>query len=805
MTTVGPREPLASAGIGVRQRVALAGLSAGITAHQVVLMQVLGYVHWHNFAYMVVAVALLGFGAAGTLLSRWRSAWVARHATLVPWLAVAASLAMTVGLRFSQGAAIGFDLQLLLIDSRQWLALLWVYAWLLPAFLAGGLATSVLLTAGARDAGRLYFANLLGAGAGGLAGAAAVSLLEPGRSAIVPALLAASAGVGCMSAATRGRRGLWLVLVLTVAAAHWPLSLRPSQFKPVAFALELPGASVVAARASAQGWVQIIEAPGLRPTAPLSLNFAGELPVRPAVFIDGYSYGSLLGPAEAAGPEWWDWTPAAVGWVGGERRRVLLLETGLDGAAAYAVRQGASETMVVEPHRGLVALLQTQPHEHFAEWTLPGVTVEVRPGRHYLRAGKEAFDLILFPPVGVPGSAGLGAAREQFLITREAFAEAWDRLSPDGALVVTAALDFPVRHAVRLLATLRESLEARGVVEPARHLVAVRSWSQVAFVVERRPVETGLAAAVRAFCEERSFDPLVLPGLTPGEREQFNAWPDPGFFAQVDRLLAGDREGVYRDSPWLVRPPTDDRPWFSQFWRWSETQRLRAQWPEGRLPFVELGTLLVGLTLVQLLGLAVVLILVPLGWLRGKRSGRGALFVYYAALGTGFMFVEIGLMMRLHAWLGSPLVAAAVVLSGLLVFAGIGSWYSQRWDARPDSRRRVTLGIALLILLSLVLLPVGSKLTASAPLGVQVVVALITLLPMGAALGCAFPLGLRELERRSPEWIPWAWAINGCVSVVTPAAATLLGFAAGVTALFFAAAAAYVLASCAAWADRRRE
>ena len=48
---------------------ALALLSAAITAHQLALMQVLGWMHWHHFAYLIVSVALLGYGVAGTVLS----------------------------------------------------------------------------------------------------------------------------------------------------------------------------------------------------------------------------------------------------------------------------------------------------------------------------------------------------------------------------------------------------------------------------------------------------------------------------------------------------------------------------------------------------------------------------------------------------------------------------------------------------------------------------------------------------------------------------------------------------------------
>ncbi|MFZ3047791.1 MAG: hypothetical protein WA151_17900, partial [Desulfatirhabdiaceae bacterium] len=44
-------------------------LSVAAIAYQLALMQILSITQWHHFAYMVISVALLGFGAAGTCLS----------------------------------------------------------------------------------------------------------------------------------------------------------------------------------------------------------------------------------------------------------------------------------------------------------------------------------------------------------------------------------------------------------------------------------------------------------------------------------------------------------------------------------------------------------------------------------------------------------------------------------------------------------------------------------------------------------------------------------------------------------------
>ncbi len=38
-------------------------------AYQIALMRIFSITHWHHFAYMIISIAMLGFGAGGTLLT----------------------------------------------------------------------------------------------------------------------------------------------------------------------------------------------------------------------------------------------------------------------------------------------------------------------------------------------------------------------------------------------------------------------------------------------------------------------------------------------------------------------------------------------------------------------------------------------------------------------------------------------------------------------------------------------------------------------------------------------------------------
>ena len=44
-------------------------ISMAILAYEICLMRIFSITQWHHFAYMIISIALLGFGASGTLIS----------------------------------------------------------------------------------------------------------------------------------------------------------------------------------------------------------------------------------------------------------------------------------------------------------------------------------------------------------------------------------------------------------------------------------------------------------------------------------------------------------------------------------------------------------------------------------------------------------------------------------------------------------------------------------------------------------------------------------------------------------------
>ncbi|MGH7943716.1 MAG: spermidine synthase [Opitutaceae bacterium] len=824
---------------------ALGLISAAATAQQIALMQVLGWMHWHHFAYMIVAVALLGFGIAGTVLSLARECLVRNWKSILPWLILGCALTIPSGVRLARAPALAVDLPLIFFDPGNVWRLVALCVLLLPPFFCAGLVTGLLLTVNARHAGRFYAASLAGAGVGGLIGLTLVANVSPPRLSTAVATLALAAAsclwprlrrvrsteverldpkplnvsgtnpkrveVNSLHLSERRvvaplRLGRVARIATLVSAAvlfgfwQFPGKLHSSQFKPLSRTLDLPGARVIAERPGVHGWVQVVAAPALRPAPATSLQFQGEIPVQPAVFVNGLGYGSLLDAAALRNPAWLDYTTDAVAFAVTRPKRVLLLENGPGGWAAIARQHGATHIDVVEPNRALVELLTRGEPPFAPEWRLPGVNLIIATGRAEMSRTLATYDLIRFPSVGaLGGTAGLASASEQFLLTREAFTDAWHRLSPGGVVAITAWMDFPERNSLRLVATLAEALESVGAT-PRTSLAAIRGWATVTFLA-RSPANENAPAwnasdldALRQFCRERGFDPLLLPDLIPDERELNHAWQNPRFFERVDALVSGPREPVYQNHEFVVEPATDARPYFSQFLRWSGWERVKETFGARSVPFFELGSWVVALTFIVLLVLAaagIALPLVRLGW-RGR--GKTRVFLYFGGLGAGYMFAEIGLMLRAHALLGSPVLAAALVITALLIASGLGSLWSDRLTPTTRTQRAALLTIAGSLLIASALLALLTPLARTWPAAAGIALLLVIVTGLGAALGTAFPLGLRWLEAGTPAHVPWAWAVNGCISVATPAGAMLLAMRSGFGALFAAGAAAYAIA-----------
>ncbi len=170
-----------------RLPVSIALLSAAIIAFQLALIQILSIMQWYHFAYMVISVALLGFGAAGSLLAIFRKSMINHYALLVPILMILTGIAMSVVTDVSQITVVRFDSYLMFSEYTHIGKLFITYLSFFVPFFLGALAIGLVFVKYVDDIGKIYFANLLGSGAGGVTALLLIWFFFPNQ---LPALIA---------------------------------------------------------------------------------------------------------------------------------------------------------------------------------------------------------------------------------------------------------------------------------------------------------------------------------------------------------------------------------------------------------------------------------------------------------------------------------------------------------------------------------------------------------------------------------------------------------------------------------------
>jgi len=369
-------------------------------------------------------------------------------------------------------------------------------------------------------------------------------------------------------------------------------------------------------------------------------------------------------------------------------------------------------------------------------------------------------------------------------------------------LAITRWLKLPPRDSLKLVATAITALRNSGVSEPGRRLAVIRSWNTSTLLIKNTAFTPGDVAAIREFARSRSFDTSWVPGIQASDINRFNLLDEAYLYEGTTALLGEHADEYIERYKFYIAPASDNQPYFFHFFKWATLPEVIALRKTGGASLIEWGYLILIATLLQATIAGLVLILLPLS--RVKRSwpaGTGPrIGGYFLLLGLAFLFIEMAFIQKFILFLSHPLYAVAVVLSGFLVFAGLGSAWSEKLAQRlsTSSRSPVAVAVGGIVLLSLMyvtLLPyVFQRFIGYSDL-VKIAMSITLIAPLAFSMGMPFPLGLKRVARTAPDFIPWAWGINGFASVVSAVLATLLAIEFGFTAVIVLALISYVAAT----------
>jgi hypothetical protein len=772
-----------------RERSLLAALflvALATVMFEILLTRIFSLTLWYHFAFMAISIAMFGL-TVGALLVFLRPDWWP-EATLAQAMGMCAvflaiAMATVVFLHISLYTPMPY------IDMAPMVVTFVVVS---VPFIFSGIFVCLALTRFPSQIGRLYAADLGGAATGCLAVIAALHWLDGVGAVLACAALACAAALTLLAGPRRavalgltgllGGTAVWTGIYLAQnEVAFFKIQHIKGHEEPAVEYERWNSFSRIAVlpptRLGAQAWNLSTE------FKPKHVDIASRY-----LHIDGHAGTQLIGfDGDLKKVDFLRWD--LPNFVQHLRQNGRIAVVGAGGARDVLTAQlfGQKRVVAVEINGDIMRVVNGR----FGDFTghvdrLPGVTFVNDEARSYLARSRERFDVVVvtFVDTFAATAAGAYALTENSLYTVEGWNVFLDRLDDNGLLAVSRAVSPELG---RLVALGRAALLRRGVKNPEQHLLLVTNrhytplsvYPMGVLLVRKTPFPAAELERVHALAKELNFAIEVEPGRA--------ATPLLG------ALATGRDPALVAASGLNYEAPTDDQPFFFYMARAADWLRLGGG---GGSP-VSSAAVVLAVLLFTVTALTLACIVLPLLLARTRLArGDGALLGYFAAIGTGFMLIEVSMLQRLIVFLGHPVYSLTVILFVLLLSGGLGSYLSGRIaDAhlRRGGLRALGVLAGVLVVAGLLIPPlVTSFAAAETPVRIAACAALLA--AMGLVLGMAFPLGMRLATGSRPQLAPWLWGVNGATSVLASVLAVVIAMLAGISVSFWTGVACYFLA-----------
>ena len=728
---------------------------------------------WYHFTFVAISVALLGWGLGGFtvhLLKRATRLSLDTAALVTLLYAGAIPVCLWLLVRFP------FELGRLP---------LYFLAPLLPFFLAG-MALSIVFDIHRASAGSLYFADLVGAALGAILVTLLLHVLGGEAALLAAAVAPAIAAVGLTFAqeptrdptqSTASRelparepmrarllaRGIRLVAVAGVVLAAFAVyatvkfgtfRVVPGTTKAMRNQMDAnPGSRIKQTGWNAYSRIDAVE--GVAPTHVARLYIDSD------AWTGIYKWDGRLESARDLRDSYralpFRLTPNA---------ETLVIGPGGGADVVAALSSGSRKVTAVELNPLMLKFVRSYGARAGNLYDRPDVETIQSEGRSFISRSNRKFDIIFLGFVDSWASVASGglSLSENHLYTTEAFRAYYDHLTDNGILVILRwETDIP-RLVSNSVATLGQEAAAKRIVALIEKQSAPNEPKQMLFMLRKRPFTSAETAEITE--KWTQAEGVIIPG---------GAAPP-----LIGDVLAGRKTLVEyeSESPQFVGPVSDDSPFYFAIER---PFRMPASIAEPLFKW--------------LLGPSVILLAAFVIFGRPRRASLGPYagsVIYFAALGFGFIAVELALLQNLTLLVGHPIFSLSVLLFTLLAMGGIGSALSPR-----VSMRVACIAVAAIGAVEAIVLPRLVPLLLPLPLWGRIAIAVLLIAPLGLGMGMPFPRGLRETGHGSLPAPPFYWGLNGIMSVLGSVTTVFVALMAGFQAAMLMGSACYVLAALA--------
>jgi len=788
-------------------------LTAAALAYEVLLVRLFSIIHWHHFAFMVISIALLGYGASGSMITVFQRGLLQRYGSVLVFNAAMFGLSAIVC--FIAVQRLPFNALEILWDTSQWQHLFLSYLLLTLPFFFVANAIALTMAHYSNRIALIYGIDLIGAGTGAIAILVLLQFYPPDAVLRIIGVLGIVAGMlaikhlACLGRMLVSTFLALLTVMIIFAPADW-FALRLSEYKGLEQVLQINGAEHLQRLSNSISQIDVVESRVIpfRNAPGMSLLSPSGTPDQLAVFKDGDEMTTIDQRNGTESLVYQDYMSSVLPYhIHDTPQKVLVLGSTTGNELLQATLHNAAHIDAVEPDTALTRLITEDYGEYFG-WGLISDRISfhnISP-RGYAASTEEKYDIIV---TGVPGASSGGAAGVHALATSynftiEALEKYLDLLAPDGLLSITFWTSTPARGNLRLFATAVEAMHRYGVDHPGNNMAWIRSWNTATLIIKNGALSKDENKRIRDFCTARAFDVAWLPDIKADEVNRYQLLPQPIYYMAARALLSSASKDFIDSYKYNIKSVSDNNPYFYNSFKWSSLPELLGISGRGGIAMIDVGYPTLLFTLAQAIIAAVVLILLPLIVIR--RNGKSALsrrrniVIYFTSIGLAFLFIELAFIQKFTLILSQPLYAVAVTLSAFLIFSGLGSLYAQKKMATSSPgymhtllNRSVTLICATTLIYIFAFPHITDTIMAmSEP--ARITAAILLAAPLSFAMGMPFPLGLTATRQNDPQLMPWAWGINGCASVLSAILAILLAIEIGFSGVMLSAIFCYALA-----------
>lgn len=767
-------------------------LCASTLMYEVVLTRLLSVICWYYMAFVSVSMAMFGM-TVGALMVQLRPTFFAPE--LAPRRLYQAVLGVAISIPVSLIVMLSIPLDISM--ALQTVCTFLVFSSVIAApFFFSGVAVCISLTRTPFPTGRVYFFDLSGAACGCLGAVGLLSIIDaPSATFAISAFLFLSAAAYAVYAKeSRGLRASLIAAALLAVIAG--LNSRTVHgIQPIWEKGEFDHRTNI----FAEVWNPISEVRFRNSTIDAPMMW-GPSPTMPAFRVESMSLtidndaGTEMtrfnGDLSAVSFLRYDVTSIAAQLRHGGTAAVIGVGGGRD--VLNCAMNGFKRIVGIEVNSAIVRMTARKLDWYSGFSKIPNFELHNDEGRSYLTRSGERFDLIQASLVDTwaATSAGAMTLTENSLYTVDGWRVFYDHLKPGGVVSFSRWYIEPLQfQTYRLFSVAYATLLSEGVADPSRNLVLIRSGRVATLLVSNQPFTPSDIDNLRQISEKMGFDPIYLPGGTVS-------------VPQLRRIMAcrtlGEMAKLQDESGADYSPTFDNSPYFFNSVHLQAIPNLLSH-PAQAGPQLAIVFLIMFFFAAVLLVDACAAVPAFVAYRRQKRKSpvpRGAV-AYFVAIGLGFMCVEMAMMQQLSIFLGHPIYSMVVVLAGLILSTGIGSFVSDRWPVQSTWLCRVPAAACALLVCAYfcLVLPVIHACVA-AELWERVLLCLLLIAPPGFALGFCFPVGLRWMKAlRQEQNLPWMWALNGAAGTLGSFVAMLISLETSIGTCVLTGAGLYLFAA----------